>query len=132
MTILIRWSVAFLLLALTYNPTAWNYLSWAMTHWETQLPMVVFGGLVLSVGYVIYLRATLRSIGGIGMGLILAVVGALLWVLYDYEILSLDNPTANTWIGLVALSGVLGVGLSWSIIRRKLSGQVDADDISTD
>ena len=29
MAILIRWAVAFVLLALTWNPTRWNYLRWA-------------------------------------------------------------------------------------------------------
>jgi hypothetical protein len=28
----------------------------------------------------------------------------------------------------VALSVVLGVGLSWSFVRRAISGQVDVDD----
>jgi hypothetical protein len=30
---------------------------------------------------------------------------------------------------LIALSLVMGVGLSWSIIRRRLSGQLDVDDV---
>ena len=43
--------------------------------------------------------------------------------------LSFQNPTANTWIGLTAMSLVLGVGLSWSHVRRRLSGQADMDDV---
>ncbi len=35
----------------------------------------------------------------------------------------------NTWIGLVALATVLGIGLSWSHVRRYLSGQSDVDDV---
>ena len=30
---------------------------------------------------------------------------------------------------LIALSLIMGVGLSWSIIRRRLSGQLDVDDV---
>ena len=63
------------------------------------------------------------------MVLILAVVATLLWVMYDQGLINLDNPTLNTWIAIVALSIVLAVGLSWSIVRRKLSGQADVDDI---
>ena len=77
---------------------------------------------------VFYLRATLRSIGIFGMVLVLAVVGTLLWVLFDQGMINLDNPTVNTWIAIVALSVVLAIGLSWSIVRRKLSGQADIDD----
>ena len=84
---------------------------------------------MLFAGYVIYLRATLRSIGLFGMILVLALVAALLWVARDLGWISLSDPGFNTWIGLLAASLVLGVGLSWSIIRRKLSGQVDMDDV---
>lgn len=126
---LTRWIFAFGLLAATYNPTELNFSRWAAGNWETSLPLTLFLGLVLLVGYIIYLRATLRSIGLFGMLLILAVAGTFLWVLYDYGWISLSNPTVNTWIGLGALSLVLSVGLSWSIVRRRLSGQLDVDDV---
>ena len=124
-----RWLFAFLLLAATYNPSPYSYVRWASTAWESQLPLIVLTGLVLLVGYIIYLRATLRSIGAFGMALVLALLAAILWVLWDFGLLNLANPQIATWIGILALSIVLGVGLSWSIIRRRLSGQVDMDDV---
>ena len=63
------------------------------------------------------------------MALILALAGALIWVAYDFGWLDLNNQTFLTWLGLFVLSIVLAVGLSWSIVRRKLSGQADVDDI---
>lgn len=129
MGFLLRWLFAFLLLSLTYNPTPYNYLRWVLDFGATNLSIAVLAGLVLAVGYIIYLRATLRSIGAFGMALVLAVVGAGLWVLYDLGILTLENPGLNTWLGLFALSLVLGIGLSWSIVRRALSGQADVDDV---
>lgn len=53
MTILTRWLVAFVLLATTYNPTQWNFLRLATGGWQDQMPLIVLGGLVLSVGYII-------------------------------------------------------------------------------
>ncbi|WGW03382.1 DUF6524 family protein [Tropicibacter oceani] len=129
MSFLLRWLFALILLTATYNPTPYNFTRWAMTNWQAQLPLAVLFGLILLVGYVIYLRATLRSIGGFGMILVLALVGAILWVLIDLGLFDLSNPKLMTWVGILALSLVLGVGLSWSIIRRKLSGQVDMDDV---
>ena len=129
MGLFLRWLFAFVLLAATYNPTNWNYIRWTVGHYETHLSLAVFLGLVLGVGYVISLRATLRSIGGFGMFLIISLVATLLWVLYDFGLLSLGNQTVNVWLGILALSIVLGIGLSWSIVRRKLSGQADVDDI---
>ena len=129
MGFLIRWLFAFVLLAATYNPTKWNFVRWSMTHYTDMLSVTVLAGLILMVGYIIYLRATLRSIGLFGMLLVLAVAGTLIWALFDQGLIDLSNPTINTWLGIAILSVVLAIGLSWSIVRRKLSGQLDVDDV---
>ena len=125
----LRWLFAFILLTVTYNPTEFNYLEWAVANYAQELPMTVLLGLLLSIGYLIYLRATLRSIGAGGMFLIFTVLCALMWVLYDWGLLAPTGEVAYTWLGIFALSCVLGIGLSWSIVRRNLSGQHDVDDI---
>ena len=129
MGLFIRWLFAFTLLALTYNPTRWNYLRWSSEHYDNYLSVAVLLGLILIIGYIIYLRATLRSIGAAGMMLVLAVVASLLWVLYDFGLLSLGNPDVKVWLGIFALSVVLGIGLGWSHVRRALSGQADMDAV---
>lgn len=130
MGFLLRWLFAMVLLAATYNPTPYNYVRWVADYGGQNLSIAALAGLILTIGYIIYIRATLRSIGGFGMALVIALVGAGLWVLHDLGLLKLDNGDLNTWLGLFMLSLVLGIGLSWSFIRRKLSGQSDMDDIS--
>ena len=129
---LLRWFFAFALLTVTYNPSPYNYLNWLWNGGFAPLSLLVLSGLLLLVGYIIYLRATFRSIGTFGMGLVLALVAAVIWVLYDLGALSLQNPSVNTWLGLIAMSFVLGIGLSWSHVRRRLSGQHDVDDLDDD
>jgi len=129
MSFILRWLFAFLLLAATYNPTEYNYARWVNDYGAQNLSIAVLVGLVLLVGYIIYLRATVRSIGALGMILVLALVVALVWVMYDFGLISLQDPTMNTWIGLVVLATVLGIVLSWSHVRRYLSGQSDVDDV---
>lgn len=129
MGIFLRWLGAFLLLAATFNPTEMNYLHWAQANFATQLPLVVLMGLLLAVGYMVYVVATLRSIGAFGIVLIAAIFGALVWVLIDWGWLNLQNPKLNLWLGILALSVVLGIGLSWSILRQRLSGQASVDEI---
>jgi hypothetical protein len=63
MGFLLCWLFAFVLLAATYNPTQWNYVRWTMTNYEDRLSIAVLAGLILLIGYIICLRATLRSIG---------------------------------------------------------------------
>ncbi len=122
---LIRWAAALILVFITYNPTSLNYVRWAMDSYATNLSVVILLGLILFVAYAVFVRATLQSIGKVGIGMIIAVIAVLLWVLYDKGLLDPANSTLMTWIGLVGLSLVLGIGLSWSIIRRRISGQVD-------
>jgi LPXTG-motif cell wall-anchored protein len=129
MSILIRCLLSFLLLSATYNPTPYNFILWAKDGWAEQTSLIVLAGLLLVIGYIIYLRATLRAIGAFGMALIAAVFAACVWVLTDFGLITLDNPTSNVWLALFGLSLILGLGLSWSIVRRKLSGQVDIDDV---
>jgi len=128
MGFLIRWLLAFILIAATFNPTDYSYFNWVRSNFSEQLPMAVFLGLILLVGYIIYLRATLRSIGGFGMILVGALVASLLWVMIDLGLLSLSSRTMTVWLAILVMSTILGVGLSWSIVRRMISGQYTEDE----
>ena len=129
MGVFLRWLGAFVLLAATFNPTQWNFVRWSQANYTTQMPLTLLLGLLLGVGYMIYIGATLRSIGAFGVILVGAIVGALIWVLTDYGILTLGSTALMIWLGIFALSVVLGVGLSWSILRQRLSGQASVDEI---
>lgn len=124
----LRWIFAFVLVALTYNPTDFNYVRWVSQNFSSQLPLAILLGLLLLVGYIVYVSATLRSIGAFGMLLVAALIAVLLWFLYDRGLLDLANRGVNIWLGIFAISIVLAVGMTWSIIWRRLSGQIDVDE----
>ncbi len=128
MGFLIRWLAAFVLLAATFNPTELSYFHWARDNWNDQLPLAVLFGLILLVAFILFLTAVLRGIGAFGVFLVVAVLAALVWVMVDLGWISLDNPSANTWIALVMVSIVLAVGMYWGILWRRLSGQLEVDD----
>jgi hypothetical protein len=123
----VMFSVA--LVFLTYNPTQISYVSWLLDYAEGDLPLVVLAGITLLICYVIYIRATLRSIGLFGMALAGAFTAALIWVLVDFGILEVDSGNALQWIVLATIAVILGIGLSWLHVRRLLSGQSDVDDL---
>ncbi len=129
MGILLRWLGAFLLLAAIFNPTRWNFVTWARANWPDQTPLIVFGGLILAVAMMVYVMATLRSIGILGALLIATIFAAGLWVLTDWGLLALGNSALTVWLTIFALSLILGIGLSWSILRQRLSGQASVDEI---
>lgn len=129
MGVIIRWLGAFGLLSATFNPTQWNFYRWAEANYTTQLPLTVLLGLLLAVAFIIYIAATLRSLGTLGMLLVAAVFAALIWVLVDWNILATGNSALNIWLGILAMSLVLGIGLSWSILWQKMSGQATVDEV---
>ncbi|MCG6872967.1 MAG: DUF6524 family protein [Gammaproteobacteria bacterium] len=115
----------------TYNPTAFNYLSWIQLTWPQIDPFKVIAGILLVIGWAICIRATIHSLGLVGTILAAALFGALIWLVLYMKLVPADSIEAIVWLILVAVGGVLGVGLSWSHVRRRITGQLDVDDSDT-
>lgn len=126
---LLRFMFALLLVMFTYNPSGYSYSHWLQNSFSDFSPLLGIAGISLIIGWVIYIRATLRSLGLIGLILAGLFFAAIIWLLIDWGWLGFNNVTAMSWVILVLISAVLAVGISWSHIRRKISGQVDADDV---
>jgi hypothetical protein len=124
---LFRWMGALVLVLGTYNPTPYNFIAW-ITEEATQgeqIPLKFLIGALMIIGYVIYFRATLESIGFIGIGLALLFFGGVVWLLFDWGFLKLEEYGTLAWVILFVLATIMAIGISWSFIRRMLSGQVD-------
>jgi hypothetical protein len=123
-----RWIFALALVLATYNPTRWSYFNWATEESTRFGPIVAIEGIILLIGWIIFLRATFMSMGWLGITLGAALFGCIVWLLVDQGWLSLDSQGTITWVALVILSLILATGMSWSHIRRRMSGQVDVDE----
>jgi hypothetical protein len=124
-----RWVFAFVLVFGTYNPTSFSYISWIFAEGTQFGPIIAIIGLVLLIGWIIFLRATFLSLGWLGVVLGVALLSCLVWLLVDIGWLSLQSSSAISWIVLVLLSILLAIGISRSHIRRRLTGQIDVDDV---
>lgn len=123
-----RWLFAILLVFGTYNPTGYSYIGWAMRE-SGVTPVIAIVGLLLLTGWIIYLRATFLSMGWLGIVLGAALLGCVVWLFADIGWLNLQDVNVMSWVVLVIVTLLLAVGMSWSHIRRRLSGQVDVDDL---
>ena len=47
-----------------------------------------------------------------------ALTAALVWLFVSWGWLDMRNSTTMIWVVLIALGIILGVGMSWSIMRR--------------
>ena len=124
-----RFAMAFALVCLTWNPSRFSFYGWATVNWSELTPLVAFVGLGLIIGWVVFLRATARSLGPIGIILALAVAASILWITIDYGLIDPANSTTLAWVVLTLFAAVLTAGMSWSHLRRRWSGQADIDDV---
>jgi len=71
----------------------------------------------------------MRSLGTFGILLAVSFFGLLLWLIIDKGWIDGSNRDVVVWLVLLALACVLATGVSWSHIRRRITGQVDVDDV---
>lgn len=120
-----------LLVFATYNPTGWSYFHWVgdllRGNWEDIGPLLALGGIVLIIGWVIFLRATVRSLGAFGTSLAIAFFAIVIWLLVTW-FPSLTDSSVLIYLLLIGAAGVLSIGISWSHIRRRMTGQIDVDE----
>ena len=116
--VVFRFIAAWLLVVATWNPTGMSFGHWviAMRDADALGPVHAF------------VAASFRSLGLIGLGLVTGLFGCFAWLLVDSGILPYENESAMTWVVLICCAGVLSIGMSWSHIWRRLSGQLDVDD----
>jgi hypothetical protein len=127
--VVLRVLFALALVLVTYNPSGKSYFHWIKPDFPSFDALPALAGLLLIAGWVVFLRATLRSLGLLGMLLAFALCAAVVWVAVDYDWVALESTRAIVWVLLVIGGLVMGVGMSWSHVRRRLSGQADVDEI---
>ncbi|MBK6585324.1 MAG: hypothetical protein IPG20_21025 [Gammaproteobacteria bacterium] len=125
--IMIRIVVSLLLVLLTYNPGGYSYFHWVLADLGAFDALKGFVGAVLLVAWVVFVRTALVSLGSLGVILSALVLGTLVWMLYDFGLLSTTRSSAFVWIILVVTGIILGIGLSWSLIRQRATGQVEVN-----
>jgi hypothetical protein len=136
--VLWRFLMAVVLVAATYNPEGYSYFHWALLPiYQTPTmpslsainPLKVLAGIALLIGWVVFWQATKRSLGGKGVLLAVALLGAIIWVLIYWDVFSPRGTKAISYIILIVMALVLAIGMSWSHVTRRMTGQVDTDEI---
>ena len=125
----LRFLFALILVLATFNPSGYSYFHWLVDTISSPTPWLALAGIALVIGWVIYIRASIRSLGPIGLSLSAILVAIILWALIDIGIMSVDSPSAFTWIIEIFVAAILCLGMSWSHLRRRMSGQADVDDV---
>ena len=76
-----------------------------------------------------FVRSTLAALGVLGVTLVVALFAAIVWWMVSKGWLDVGNTAAMAWVVLLMLGIVLGLGMSWSHIRQRVSGQASVDRV---
>jgi hypothetical protein len=126
-----RWLAALALVLLTFNPSGHSAYAWIAEAVSTRsfgpLNLLVIG--ILLAGWAVFWMATWRALDTLGVVLAAIILGAVAWLLIDMGWVRTDSVPAMTWVVLVCLATILALGVSWSHISRRLTGQVNVEDV---
>lgn len=130
---LVRLIFALILVYASYNPSGQSLFHWAKDSLFADpriiTPPFAMACVVILIGWTVYLRATLRSLGAFGLALVATFFGIIVWWLVDLGLVGVDSVSIMTYILLFLLAAILATGMSWSHIRRRISGQADVDEV---
>ena len=127
----LRFVGALALVLVTFNPSGQSAYHWI----SEAIAQSAFGPLhlilvaILLIGWVVFWIASWRALGALGFILAAVLLGAIIWLLIDIGLLKAESVSAVTWIVLVAIAMVLAIGVSWSHIWRRLTGQFNVEDV---
>lgn len=126
---LLRAALALALVLLTFNPSGYSYVHMLSNGFPHVTPLEIVLGIVLLIAWIVYLGATLKSIGVFGMMLAFALFAALIWLVVSWGWVTLSDAHVITWIGLIILALILAIGMSWSHLYRRWTGQATVDEV---
>lgn len=125
-----RFVCAQALVVATYNPSGYSFFHWVWNSWNGDRlgPEHFVAGTLVVAGWAILIAATRRSLGSFGLLIVAAILGGVVWWLSSLGLQLAGTTAALTWVILVCVALLLTIGLSWSHVWRRITGQYEVDD----
>jgi len=134
--VLFRLVFALVLVYATWNPWGKSFVHWVIlpifgsgtegNTAGTNAPLKFLLAVVLVAGWAVYLQATRRALGASGALLVAAICGGVVWLLASWKLFAMQGPVISHVV-LICTAILLAVGMSWSHLSRRMTGQTDTD-----
>jgi Family of unknown function (DUF6524) len=125
-----RWLAAMFLVLATYSPSGYSYYHWVSAPDLGDWILKLLVGLVLAILYATFGLATHRSLGRVGVAGWVLFFAVLTWMMIDLGLIRIAGSGTVATIVLVDLANLLAIGVSWSYVRGRLSGQADTNNVT--
>jgi hypothetical protein len=127
----LRFLAALALVLFTYNPSGQSAYHWVASAISANafgpLHLLLIG--ILLAGWAVFWIATWRSLDTLGVVLIAIILGAIVWGLVSIGWISVNTVSSATWVALILLAVILTIGVSWSHVWRRITGQVNVEHV---
>ena len=121
----VRVVLAVLLVLITFNTSGASFYHWLATPPVGITAIEAFLGVALLVAWVVCLRTAYVALGTLGLVLGCLLLGSFVWLLFDVHLLHSSGREMMVRVGLIVFGAVLGLGLSWSLVRARTTGQIE-------
>lgn len=128
-SILIRWVFVASIVFSTYNPSGRSFVHWALES-DAEFSLKLSVGLVLFAANLILIQLTFRSLGYSGVVLMATCLFSIAITLQRLKFVTLYFWEETQLYIIVFFVSAITIGVCWSSLRTRISGQVDSDDIS--
>jgi hypothetical protein len=121
----IRWLLCALLVFGAYNPTGYSYYHWIIGPNDGLVALKAFTGILLLTGDIALVRMMMVSVGYQGTAAIFSVVAVFLFAAVEFGLVERTGLLLNGYWILFILVTVLAVGLIWSHLQLRITGERD-------
>jgi hypothetical protein len=129
-SLVVRWLVAGFLVFGTYNPSGYSYMHWLLNGGDGRWSLKALVGISLIIAILTFGYATMRAIGVTGVITAVTFFAVAIWAMVDNGLLDFLGVWAWVTIILGVVASILAIGVSWSHVRARLSGQSDSNDVT--
>ena len=80
-------------------------------------------GAGLSILYILFARIAWLSLGPVGLAATITILLSGIFALSEIDAVNLASGTTRDYLGLMLMSLLLATGMTWSLIKRRVTGQ---------
>ena len=128
-SIILRWFLIAAVVFGTYNPSGRSFVHWALES-DADFSLKISVGLVIFALNLTFIQLTFRSLGYAGVFLLAICMISIAITFWRLEFVTFYSWELLQLYIIMFVTIALTIGVCWSAMRTRLSGQVDSDDIS--
>jgi hypothetical protein len=128
--IIVRWLMSMFVVFAIFNPSGYSYVHWVLRDADQPWSLKVLAGLLLGSLATTFLLATIRALGLRGIVAATGLLAAATWAMIDLGLFRNLSLSAYLTIVLTVIASILALGLSWSNLTLRVTGQVDSNDVT--